>query len=463
MTMWRPAIEEHEGTISSSIVDALRADIEGGKLKAGDRLPTHRELADRLGIAIGTVSRAYATAHRQGLISGEVGRGTFVASIPVPAGGIPNGNSDSPQIDLSTNRVARDTRDPIIREGLAALSSKFDISLLLDHYQPAAGVPRHRAVAAAWLSRRGFEVAPERTLICDGAQHGLYVTLASLTKPGDVVLTEQVTYTGVKAVASLCNLDLQGLAIDNEGIIPDAFAAACENGTAKVLYCVPTFHNPTATVMSDRRRREIAEIAEANGVTIIEDDVYGFLCDESAPLPIASYLPEQTYYLNSTSKSIAPGLRVGYIVAPIYAVQRLATSIYTTSLEVSPLMAELASVWIENGTALRIIEWKRAEMRARNELAFSILRFYKDRPLSTACHIWLTLPEPWRSETFAAQARERGVNVSPSEVFVAGRGVAPHAVRVCLGAPQDRSQLEKGIRILGEILQGLPEPALAVV
>jgi DNA-binding transcriptional MocR family regulator len=126
-------------------------------------------------------------------------------------------------------------------------------------------------------------------------------------------------------------------------------------------------------------------------------------------------------------------------------------------------MAELASIWIENGTALRIIEWKRSEMRARNELAFSILSFYKDRPHSTACHIWLTLPEPWRSEAFAAQARSRGVNVSPSEVFVAGRGVAPHAVRVCLGAPQDRSQLEKGIRILAEILQGLPQPALSAV
>jgi DNA-binding transcriptional MocR family regulator len=283
-----------------------------------------------------------------------------------------------------------------------------------------------------------------------------------LTRPGETVLTEQLTYPGIKALASLLHLNLHGLAMDEEGLRPDAFAAACRSVKAKVLYCIPTLQNPTASVMPEARRRELAAIAAANDVTIIEDDIYGALLP-SAPRPIAVHAPAHCYYITGTSKSIAPGLRIGYLVVPLEAVERAANVIRTNLWETAPLMAEIMTTWIEDGTADRIIEWKRTETAARQRLALDVLGnlYGETRPI-TGSHLWLQLPEPWRSGDFIAQARSRGVIVTGSEAFVAGRATAPHAVRVCLGSPASRPQLAKGLKILAETLRNSPQPALTL-
>jgi DNA-binding transcriptional MocR family regulator len=465
MTIWSPKLDDLSGPKCRALLDALAEDIRTGQLERGARLPTHRELADRLGIAIGTVSRAYALAQRQGLITGEIGRGTFVSfGASTSSSGAMSVEGEEPSlIDLSKNRIARDAPDRMLGEALAALSTRSDLAPLLDDYQPAAGATRHRAAGAAWISRMGLEVRPEQTLLCSGAQHAMFVALAVLTKPGDTIFTEQLTYPGIKALASLLHLTLHGLPLDEHGLRVDAFEAACRTASApKVLYCVPTLHNPTASVMPDERRREVASIAERHHVTIIEDDVYGVL-PPHAPPPIAAYAPARSFYIASTSKSLAPGLRIGYLAAPAEAVDRAAAVIRTTTWEATPLMAEIVTTWIEDGTVNRILEWKREETQARQLIARSMLGDYYDGSSGMSCHIWLQLPEPWRSEDFVAQARTRGVVVTPSEAFVAGRGTAaPHAVRLCLGSPRSRHQLEKGLSILAEILQHAPRPTLTL-
>jgi DNA-binding transcriptional MocR family regulator len=287
------------------------------------------------------------------------------------------------------------------------------------------------------------------------------VALASLTEPGETILTEDMTYPGMVALANLLHLNLHGLPTDESGILPDAFEAACRARAGRVLYCIPTLQNPTAAVMTNARRQEIVRIARAYDVTIIEDDVYGFLVPD-APPPLAAYAPERCYYINSTSKSIAPGLRIGYMVVPADSVEKTGTTIRTTTWEAAPLMAEVATKWIEDGTAERIISWKRREMGARQSLAKDILGSFYSSSSPISCHIWLQLPEPWRSEHFISQARTRGVGLTPSDAFAVGRGPTPHAVRICLGASHSHQQLEKGLKILAEILQDTPEPALTV-
>jgi DNA-binding transcriptional MocR family regulator len=465
MTMWSPSLAEQAGPKCRALVDALAEDIKTGQLEPGARLPTHRELADRLGIAIGTVSRAYALAQRRGLITGEIGRGTFVSFGVSAASAISVEGEEPSLIDLSKNRIARDlTPDRTLAETLTALAARSDLAPLLDDYQPAAGAMRHRAAGAAWISRMGLEARPERTLVCSGAQHAMFVALSVLTRPGDTIFTEQLTYPGIKALASLLHLTLHGLPLDEHGLRVDAFEAACRaSSAAKVLYCVPTLHNPTASVMPEARRREIASVAERHHVTIIEDDVYGVLPTD-APPPIASHAPEHSFYIASTSKSLSPGLRIGYLAAPAEAVDRAAAVIRTTTWEATPLMAEIVTTWIEDGTVDRILEWKREETAARQEMARGLLGgYFNDSSSQMSCHVWLQLPEPWRSADFVAQARTRGVVVTPSEAFVAGRLTsAPHAVRLCLGSPRSRQQLEKGLEILADILRDAPEPTLTV-
>lgn len=192
----------------------------------------------------------------------------------------------------------------------------------------------------------------------------------------------------------------------------------------------------------------------------MEDDVNGFISAHPLP-PLAQLAPDHTYYITGTSKSLAPGLRIGYVVPPAQRVDRIAATVRASTWLTSPILAELVTGWIESGDADRMVDWKRTEIAARHDLALRILGQWLPRGPVTF-HFWLPLPEPWRTEAFVAQARSRGVMVTPSEEFMVGRESAPHAVRVCLGATLSRDRLEEGLRRLAVLLAQGPQPVLAV-
>jgi DNA-binding transcriptional MocR family regulator len=456
MAMWAPDLETHVGPRYLAIADAISKDLAEGRLMAGSRLPTHRDLADHLGVTVGTVSRGYAEAARRGLVSGEVGRGTFLKQrLPeypplgtsTPGGGIVDLSLNYPPSGLGAKHHL------LFQQTLTGLARRDDLAPLLA-YPPDGGSASHRQAGAAWIASAGLAASPEHVLVCSGSQHGLATVFATLLKPGEVILTEALTYPGMKAAASLLHLRLHGLTMDEQGLRPDAFESACRTTGAKVLYCVPTIHNPTARVMPEDRRREIATIARDNGVVIVEDDIHALLPEER-PRPIAFFAPETTYYLAGTSKMMAPGLRIAFVLAPPSGVERVAQSIRATTWAAAPLMAEIAATWIREGTAAAIVGERRQEAAARQRLAREILSSCEMEAHPSAHHLWLHLPEPWRSDSFTAAALRRGVKVTPSEAFVVGRGLAPHAVRVCLGGPS-HADLERALRLLARTLAAGP-------
>ncbi|HEV2915084.1 MAG TPA: PLP-dependent aminotransferase family protein [Pyrinomonadaceae bacterium] len=465
MTMWTPELSRHGGPRYVAIVEAIAEDIERGRLKPGDQMPTHRDLANHLGVNTGTITRAYSEAARRGLLVGETGRGTFVKEgLFDDAFPAPSEIEDEDLIDLSSNIPPLTVGDPLgqaLTKTLSSLAERPGLSALMG-YQPAAGAERHRIAGAAWVARSGLKAHPQQILVCNGALHAMTVVFSTLTKPGDTIFTESLTYPGMKNLAHLLNLRLQGLAMDDQGILPDAFDQACKVDSARVLYTIPTIQNPLGTMMPEARRREIAAIARAHDVSIIEDDVHSFMLP-SPPPPLSSFAPENSYYILSTSKSIAGGMRIGYLVAPERMVETLATALRATVWMAAPLMAEIASEWIKDGTADRLVEQKRAEAAARQEIANRALEGFDFDAYPLSFHIWLRLPEPWRGSEFTAQLRRRGVVVTSSEAFVPGREEAPHAVRVCLGAPRSRAQLERGLAIIRGVLQGTPDPCLSIL
>src|SRR5918995_1771819 len=278
MTIWNPSLDRDAEPKYQALVDALDRDIRTGALPPGTRLPTQRDLASQLGVAIGTVSKAYALAERRGLLSGEVGRGTFVRRREPSVREGANDEGDDPALlDLSKGRLVRDPREPTLRHALEMISQRPDLDRLVGYYQPAAGMARHRAAGASWVGRSGLEVGPERIVIPGGAQHGAAVVLATIAQPGDLILAEEVTYAGIKALASLLHLRLRGLPMDEQGIRPDAFELACRSQKPRALFCVTNLQNPTGRTMSLARRQEIAAIAVAHDVVLLEDDVNGFL------------------------------------------------------------------------------------------------------------------------------------------------------------------------------------------
>ena len=458
--MWIPKLQGRKGPRYLAIVEGLFEDLAAGKLHEGTRLPTHRDLAEQLGVTVGTVSRAYAEAARRGLVSGEVGRGTFVrGAVDEPGSAAAEG-----LVDLGQNHPPDSAKFPpraALLEALARLTVRRDVGRLLD-YPAAGGSAADREAGASWVGRAGVEVSPADVLVCTGSQHGLTVVLATLLEPGDVLLAESLTYAGVKAVAGLLHLRLRGLAIDEHGLRPDALEQACREGGAKALYLIPTHHNPTTAVLPEERRREIVAIARAHGLAIVEDDVHGLLPEER-PRPIATLAPERTYYLTSTSKTLAPGLRIAYVASPAAMVPRLEPSLRATTWAVAPLTAAVASAWIRDGTADALLRARREEARARQAIARERLAGADVETKPEAYYLWLRLPEPWRRDAFAAEARSRGVVVTPADVFAVGRDPAPHAVRLCVGAARDRDELARGLDVVAGLLRAGEATGAAVV
>jgi DNA-binding transcriptional MocR family regulator len=436
-----------------AIADAIDDDVQKGALRAGARLPPHRDLADHLGVTVTTITRAYAEASRRGLISGHVGRGTFIR------GTEPEESEYEPGVlDLSINILMPDKEVAHLETHLFQRRVLPWTQLL--GYAPKRGHLRHRQAMAAWLAQLGMPVDPEAIVLTAGAQHGLATTLAAVAGPGDVVLTEELTYSGVRLIAQQNRLKLRGISMDGEGLRPDALEAACRTTRGRVLYCMPRMQNPLSAVMSEKRRRQIAAVAEKYRLTVVEDDTYGFLSPERTPL--RPLIPDRTIYVTSLSKSLFPGMRLGCVVAPAPFIEKITRAVWATMISTSPIGADLLSGWIEDGTAARIASWKRNEGSARQLMAKRLLAGERYQTHPTSHHLWLSLPSRWSSEAFVAQARSRGVVVNASSEFAVIEQ-PPRAVRLCLGTPRTRAGLEQALTRVAECLSDRAPAARAVV
>src|SRR5712691_6364733 len=327
MTMWLPNLEGRRGPVYRRIADAIDEDVQAGRLRAGARLPPHRDMADHLAVTVTTVTRAYTEAARRGLISGHVGRGTFIR------GAETDDSSAHDPIDLSINILMPDKEVASLEPRLFQRRVLPWTQLL--GYVPTPGHRRHRQAMAEWLATMGTPASPDRIVLTTGAQHALLISLVATTKPGDVVLAEELTYSGMKDLSNQMHLKLRGIAMDGEGLRADALEAACRSTRARVLYCMPRLHNPTSAVMSERRRRQVAAIAEKYRLTVIEDDVYGFLSPERASL--SALILDRTIFVTSVSKSLFPGMRLGCAVAPPAMVEKLSAAVWTTTICVPPI------------------------------------------------------------------------------------------------------------------------------
>ena len=457
MSKWVPSVDRGDRPLYVAIANQIARALQEGNLAPGARLPTHRDLAQCLGISIHTVSQAYAEAERRGLVAGEVGRGTFVRGDPEIAASFIMDRRRDELIDLSINRpIYEALHVERVRAVLAELAQADDLSSMLV-CRPIGGLDAHRAAGADWLRRRDIRVSPERVLICNGVMHGLLVALSALTRPGDLVLTEALTDHGLIGLAQILHLRLEGLPIDDEGLQPGPLDAACTAGGVKALCVMPCQANPTVTTMGSERRREIAAIARRHGVPVVENDVYGMLPRRTPP-PLWTFLPEQTYHLTSLTKCLMSGLRTGYLVAPERAITALVRSIRASSWMATPLVAEIATRWIADGTAEELVAWQRSQLTLRHRTARRLLAglSYRDHPHSL--HLWLHLPEGWRAEALASEARLCGVAITPAAPFTVSQDTVVDAVRISLGGATTTPGLERGLGRLVEIMQGQGEP-----
>lgn len=434
------------------LVDRLAADIREGRLPPGTRLPTHRALAAAEGLALVTATRVYAELEAMGLVSGETGRGTFVREVALPRGlGIDQQAAADGVVDLSFNYPAVPGQAELLRQALRQLAAGGDLDALL-RYQPHGGRPHERAAIARHLQDRWLQVPGDQVLICDGAQHGLATAVMALLQPGDVVAADALTYPGFKVLAEQQHLELLAVPAAGQGPDLDALEALCRRRQVRALYTMPTLHNPLGGVMSATRRRQLAALARRHGLLVIEDAAYAFLAPE-APPPLATWLPEATVYVSGFSKSVATGLRVGFVAAPAAWVPRLQRAIRATTWNTPGVMTAIALGWLADGTVARLEADKRADAAMRQQLAAQALRGLRVQSHPSSYFVWLPLPEGARADRVAAALLKDGISVSTAEPFAVGAPV-PHALRLALGsvAPEE---LRKALARVREEVDGL--------
>jgi DNA-binding transcriptional MocR family regulator len=445
---WTPTISDRQGPIYQRILNALADDIAAGRLHQGQALPTHRALARVLGVDLTTVTRAYAEAQRQGLTEARVGRGTFVKSRSQPG----QRTFASPGIDLSMNLPPQPLEadlDGRLAKTLSEIRADTGLAAYLTYQQPG-GTGAERQIAAEWLQERLSGLTSERLVIAPGTQATLFCLLLALAAPGDCILTEQLTYPGLVAAAEVHGVKLVGVEMDADGIKPAALDRAAKANAAKIVYLMPTIHNPTTATMPAERRAEVARIIRKRGLTLIEDDPYMFLAPGNTP--VSAFIPERSYLAASLSKCIAPGFRTSLVIVPDGAAAvRLAGLLRSTLQMPVPLMAAVITRWMRDGSANVIVNAVLAEAMARQDLAWGALQGHTYSAHPNGHHIWLPLPERWSATDFAAHLHGRGLAVVTGEAF-AGGAAAPNAIRIALGAARNRNQLSKALEILSEAL-----------
>lgn len=463
MTIWPPLRESLKRPAYRSLGQALVRAIGAGVFKPGDRLPTHRELAYQLGLSVQTVSRAYEELTRLDIIAGEVGRGSFVRAGPAEARTPWHRLGERDQvIDCSMlSPVSGPIHVERMRATLAELGQTLPPDALFS-FRPRAVMERHVRVGLRWLARCGVVARTEVVLPTNGNTAAMTVALMSAANPGDLVVSEELGHHTLPTLTRALGLRLAGLATDAEGATPEAVERACASGGAKVLYLVPGGLNPQACVMGEARRRAICAIARRYDVMILENDAGGPLPPDRPP-PLAAIAPERVFYFTGLSKCLMPGLRFGYLVMPETLVSATVNRHLVTNWMATPLIAEIASRWIEDGTADDLLRWQRAAIARRNRLAATLLAEVPHRGMDHGLHLWVPLGGLWSEDAFVAHARHQGVAVAAGSAFAIGHDAAPpRGARVCLGSAGEDA-LERGLTILARLARNKPEPALLTV
>ena len=439
------------------IVAKLAEDIRTGRLKPGDRLPTHRQLASEHGLSLGTATRVFAELDAMGLTVGEVGRGTFVR-MNADARAVEFALSSPSQglVDFSRNHLVLPEQEAIFARAVQETISDGDCDVL--EYRKNAGAEYDRRAVWKWLNAERDAKLPghEGLTICCGGQHALMLALLACCHPGQIVAVEPYTYPLVRLVCELLRLEVVEVEGDAQGICPESLDRLFQKAPIRALFCMPNIQNPTSITMPLERRKEIAAVLRKRKVFAVEDDAYGFLL-ENPPTSLSELAPEQVFYTRTLSKSWAPGLRVCYLLAPTKMASHVDKAQRASVWMSTPLMGSVATRLIENGQYETVVEAKRREVFKRQAIVRRVFDGMKVITDPRSMHVVLPLLPTVRTAWVIEALAEAQVLASPIGQFAADQnsGKTPAGIRLCIGAPRNRRTMEAALQRIRLIIKDL--------
>ena len=423
-----------EGPLPRRLAAALAAAVERQDLLRGTKLPPERALAAQLGVARATVSAAYQLLERRGLADRRQGRGTHVTGgHGAPAGLRVADLTTSLQRNLIFRRLTEGSPCAIdllgssappaaaIRDAVAGAVGAIDLDeLLSDHGYYPLGYPPLRRAVAAHLSARGLPTAPEQVLITGGAQQAISLLAAYYVSPGSVIVLEDPTFPGAVDAFRAAGGRILSVPLHAAGADIDLIAATVSESTVRAVYLMPTFHNPTATVMPEAARRDLARLGRVSQVPIIEDHTLSELAlGGEPPPPLAAYSRDaHIVSIGSLSKLVWAGLRVGWIRAPQAAIAQLGQLKAVADLGSSLVSQAIAVSLLRD--AERISDLRRRELAERLALLESLLHGmlpdWRWRRPKGGLSVWAGLPAGSSTE-LAHLASRHGVLIAPGPLM----------------------------------------------
>ena len=458
-TLFSEPLGAVSGPKYAAVVQTIEKAIEGGALKPGDKLPPVRDLAWTLKITPGTVARAYSILTNSGRLDAQVGRGTFVSApqetpprfAPIEIDAVPhNSGAEAGPVSLFSPHLPDLGQAALIRSLLAQIAQDPPSGMM--HYPTAVSSEPARQAALFWLKGAGLgSVTVEDLVLTHGGQNAILLILQTLLRGRrPVVLVEELSFPGFRRAADMLRATVVPVAMDEHGLIPEALDAAARAHDAQILCTSPEVHNPTGLNTPLHRRQEIAAVARARDVQILDDDCY-----RVGPAQSVSYraiVPERGWYISSPSKSITPALRIGFAVAPKGQGAQLQRAAEHSFFGIATPLSDLCAALLRHPDLPAISQRVREGINLYVQRAVNILGGYQVGWRKDVPFLWVTLPQGWRASAFCQAAEARGVQIRPAEEFAARDARAPHAVRVAVNAGIGLERFEAAITTLRELL-----------
>jgi DNA-binding transcriptional MocR family regulator len=444
--------------------------IRSGALPPGARLPTVRELAQQLGVTRLTIHSAYSELQAGGWVEATVGRGTFVA----PQADTPRALAQ-PGRDLSAQSMMSDMLRMAQLPGLSSLSMAEpapdlyplrDFKSALDealsagvsmlNYASSQGDPLLRTVLAEQLRDRGVRAGPDELLITSGTSQALALIAQTLARSGDAVIVEQPTYLGLLNTLGAQGLRPIGVPVDEEGLVVDALEPLLQAHRPRFIYTIPAFQNPTGVCLSQPRRAALLGLAARYRIPVVEDDIYGRLCYEGQPPPALAADDSDGLVLHagSFSKSLLPGVRIGYVAAAPQLIARLVVAKQANDLCSPPLLQRAMAIFLQHGKQAAYLRRALPRYRERRDaLLTAMARFFPSglrwsAPRGGFC-VWIALPQGISTPDLYLAAVERGVAFAPGDVFFNGPPPRPYMRLAFIQTPE---AIHDAVAILGDVL-----------
>lgn len=474
--------------------DQLRSLVHAGDLRPGDRIPASRELATMLGVHRTTVANAYAELESEGLIQGHVGRGTYIKGnsnglkLTPPPPPVLNGGAG-----IRWELLFADERGEEALSRLTASAPENSLSFVMarpaeeyfpvDELQtcvnavlrreatdvlnlgPSDGYGPLKEALLELLPNDGIPAKDENLLVTDGCQQSLDIISKAFVRPGDSVILENPTYPGVMAIFHGARARCLGVPVLTRpepgatlGTDLEALEATLAANRVKLIVLTPAFQNPTGISMPLASRRKVLELAGKHQVPVVEDHIYARLHAREERVPSLKQLDRANIviHIDSFSKVAFPGLRVGWIVAPATAIERLRTVKQATDLHTDQLAQATLAEFLRRGLFTKHVAKMRKVYASRLVAADEALRKHMPegtrwtRPDGGMC-LWVELPPGFDASELLIHAKERGVLFAPGRYFYV-QNPLPNTLRLGY-AGLDEKQIARGIATLADILR----------